>query len=298
MKNVIEIKNITKKYKNFKLGEINAEIPCGFATALIGANGAGKTTLIDILCGVTAKNSGEAVYFENMTNIDDPVLRNKIGYTSSADFFPADWNLKKISNSMELAFDNFSKEKFKEMCRRFKLEDPDSKKQKKLFQMSDGNKMRACLAAILARNTDLLVLDEPASSLDPLARDLLCDLFREYLAERDGERSILFSTHNIADMEFVTDYTVFMSNGKVIEQGFVEDLKQKYILVHGDIENAEAAKPYMISASCGRTSFDGIAYAKNSEELKCCDAAIEMPSLQQLSVGILKKDDDDDENEK
>ena len=295
MKNVIEIKNITKKYKNFTLGEINAEIPCGFATALIGANGAGKTTLIDILCGVTAKNSGEAVYFENMTDIDDPVLRNKIGYTSSSDFFPADWNLKKISNSMELAFDNFSKEKFKEMCRRFKLEDPDSKKQKKLIQMSDGNKMRTYLASVLARDTNLLVLDEPSSSLDPLARDMLCDIFREYLAERDGERSIIFSTHNIADMEFVTDYAVFMSKGKVIEQGFVEDLKQKYILVHGDAENADAAKPYMISVSCGKTSFEGIAESKNASKLESLDSVIESPTLQQLSVGILRKAEDENE---
>lgn len=295
MKNVIEIKNITKKYKNFTLGEINAEIPCGFATALIGANGAGKTTLIDILCGVTSKSSGDAVYFENMTDIDDPVLRNKIGYTSSANFFSPAWNLKKIAKSMELAFDNFDKAKFSKLCKRFKLDDPDDKKQKQLLQMSDGNKMRTYLAAVLARNTDLLVLDEPASSLDPLARDLLCDLFREYLAERDGERSIIFSTHNIADMEFVTDYAVFMSNGKVIEQGFVEDLKQKYVLVHGDAENAEAAKPYMISVSCGRTSFEGIACSEYSEELNNCDAVTEIPSLQQLSVGILRKAESENE---
>ncbi|MBR6835712.1 MAG: ATP-binding cassette domain-containing protein, partial [Oscillospiraceae bacterium] len=82
MKNAVEIKGITRYYKNFTLGEVNASIPCGFATALIGANGAGKTTLIDILCGVNFKDSGEAVYFGNMTDIDDEKLRNRIGYCS------------------------------------------------------------------------------------------------------------------------------------------------------------------------------------------------------------------------
>ena len=162
------------------------------------------------------------------------------------------------------------------------------------MKLSDGNKMRTYLAAVLARDTELLVLDEPASSLDPLARDLLCDLFREYLSERDGERSVLFSTHNIADMEFATDYAIFMSNGKVIEQGFVEDLKQKYILVHGDAENADKARPFMLSFTGGRTGFEGIALAGNTDMLAAFDTAIETPTLQQLSVGILRKAEEDD----
>ena len=295
MNNAITINGITKKYKDFMLGEVSASIPCGFATALIGANGAGKTTLIDILCGVTGKASGEAVYFGDMTDINDNKLRNRIGYCSSANFFPLDWTLKKVADSMELGFDNFDRQRFSELCKRFKLGDPMEKKPKKLVKLSDGNKMRTYLAAVLSRDTELLVLDEPASSLDPLARDLLCDLFREYLNERDGERSVLFSTHNIADMEYATDYAIFMANGKVIEQGFVEDLKEKYILVHGDAENADKARPFMISYSGGRTSFEGIALAENAGTLRTFDTAVETPTLQQLSVGILRKAEEDEE---
>ena len=229
-----------------------------------------------------------------MTDIDDDKLRNRIGYCSSANFFPPDWTLKKIADSMELGFDNFDRQRFAELCKRLKLGDPTEKKQKKLVKLSDGNKMRTYLAAVLARDTELLVLDEPASSLDPLARDVLCDLFREYLSERDGERSVLFSTHNIADMEFATDYAIFMANGKVIEQGFVEDLKEKYILVHGDAENAEKAKPFMLSCTGSRTSFEGIALAENAEMLKTYDTVVETPTLQQLSVGILRKAEEDE----
>ncbi|NLT09995.1 MAG: ABC transporter ATP-binding protein, partial [Ruminococcus sp.] len=234
MDTALNIKGITKKYKDFTLGGIDINIPKGFSSALIGANGAGKTTLIDIICGVTASDAGNMEYFGKYTDNDRSELRNMIGYCSSANFFPMDWNLKKVAEVMEVAFDGFDRKKFSALCDKFKLGDPFGKKQKKLMKMSDGNRMRAYLAAVLARNTELLVLDEPASSLDPLARDLLCDMFRDYLAERDGERTVIFSTHNIADMEFVTDNAIFMAGGKVIEQGFVEDLKEKYILVHGD----------------------------------------------------------------
>lgn len=295
MENALKINGVVKKYNDFTLGEINAAIPGGFATALIGANGAGKTTLIDVLCGVTGKNSGEIVYFDKLTDSDSNEVRNSIGYCSSANFFPLDWNLKSIAASMEIGFDGFSRERFSQLCKKFKIGDPNDRKQKKLMKMSDGNRMRTYLAAVLSRDTNLLVLDEPASSLDPLARDMLCDIFREYIADGNGERSVLFSTHNIADMEYATDYAIFMAGGKIIEQGFVEDLKEKYILVHGEADKSEQAKNLMISYTGNSTNFEGIALADNMVRLSQLDTAVEKPNLQQLSVGILRKAEKDGE---
>ena len=177
MEYAVEIKGVTKKYKNFTL-DVSAVIPKGFSVALIGANGAGKTTLIDILCGITSKNGGEAVYFGDMTDTDDDVLRNRIGYCSAANYFPLDWKLKTIAECMPLGYDSFDRARFTELCESWKLGSPDDKKQSNMMKMSDGNRMRAALAAVLARDTDLLVLDEPASSLDPLARDMLCIISR------------------------------------------------------------------------------------------------------------------------
>ena len=88
MENALKINGVVKKYNDFTLGEINSAIPSGFSTALIGANGAGKTTLIDVLCGVTGKNSGEVLYFDKLTDSDSTEVRNSIGYCSSANFFP------------------------------------------------------------------------------------------------------------------------------------------------------------------------------------------------------------------
>ena len=288
MDSVIKINKLIKQYKGFKLGEIDLEIPKGFSTALIGANGAGKTTLMDILCGITAKTSGEIEYFGEGTDIDSGDIKEKIGYCASQGFFPASWRLKDIELSMSYAFAGFDKEKFHALCSELGLSEGGGAK-KQLLKMSDGNKMRAYLAAVFARKTNLLVLDEPGSSLDPLMRDRLCDKFRGYIDDGNGDNSIIFSTHNIADMENAADYAVFMAKGKIIEQGFIEELKDKYIMVSADTADREKIAPLMLTVSSGRTTVGGLALAEDAERLKATGALTEQPSLQQLSVELLKK---------
>ena len=288
MDSVIKINKLIKQYKGFKLGEIDLEIPKGFSTALIGANGAGKTTLMDILCGITAKTSGEIEYFGEGTDIDSGDIKEKIGYCASQGFFPASWRLKDIELSMSYAFAGFDKEKFHALCSELGLSEGGGAK-KQLLKMSDGNKMRAYLAAVFARKTNLLVLDEPGSSLDPLMRDRLCDKFRGYIDDGNGENSIIFSTHNIADMENAADYAVFMAKGKIIEQGFIEELKDKYIMVSADTADREKIAPLMLTVSSVRTTVGGLALAEDAERLKATGALTEQPSLQQLSVELLKK---------
>ncbi len=286
--NCVSIKGLTKKYSKFTLGELDINIPEGMATALIGANGAGKTTLIDILCGVTHKTAGDVVYFNEKNDIGDPALRERIGYCASTAFFPLTFTAKDIAVSMEIAYNSFDRKKFAELCEKFEVDSENTRKPRNMMKQSDGNRMRTCLASVFARDTDLLVLDEPGSSLDPLMRDRLCDRMREYLDDGDGKRSIIFSTHNIADMENAADYAVFMDRGKVIEQGFIEELKEKYVIARGDAENYDKAKSLLLSGNHNRTTFDGLALAENAEKLAEIGVDSETPTLQQLSIGLLK----------
>lgn len=286
--NCVSIKGLTKKYSKFTLGELDINIPEGMATALIGANGAGKTTLIDILCGVTHKTAGDVVYFNEKNDIGDPAIRERIGYCASTAFFPLTFTAKDIAVSMEIAYKSFDRKKFAELCEKFEVDSENTRKPRNMMKQSDGNRMRTCLASVFARDTDLLVLDEPGSSLDPLMRDRLCDRMREYLDDGDGKRSIIFSTHNIADMENAADYAVFMDRGKVIEQGFIEELKEKYVIARGDAENYDKAKSLLLSGNHNRTTFDGLALAENAETLAEIGVESEIPTLQQLSIGLLK----------
>lgn len=288
MDSILTAKGLTKKYSKFTLGGLDFELPKGFATALIGANGAGKTTLIDMLCGVTLTTSGEVEYFGQSKDINDPAIRERIGYCASSGFFPQGWRAKDIAISMEIAYKSFDRKKFAQLCEQLEVDSEHTKKAKPMYKQSDGNRMRTALAAVFARDTELLILDEPGSSLDPLMRDRLCDRMREYLDDGDGEKSILFSTHNIADMENAADYAIFMDNGKIIEQGFVEELKEKYIIARGAAEDYDKAQHLLMSHSKNRTVFDGLALAEHTEELARLGVDSEAPTLQQLSIGLLK----------
>ena len=186
MNSIITAKGLTKNFKSFKLGELDFEIPKGFSTALIGSNGAGKTTLLDIICGIIGKDGGEINYFGTDSDTTTEV-KEKIGYCAAQAFYPLEWTTKDIAISCEAAFKGFNREKFAELCKGMGIESELKGKKMPLMKMSDGNKMRVYLASVFARDTSLLVLDEPGSNLDPLMRDRLCDRFREYIDEGDGE---------------------------------------------------------------------------------------------------------------
>ncbi|MCQ2494157.1 MAG: ABC transporter ATP-binding protein [Lachnospiraceae bacterium] len=292
MKSVIVGKNITKKYKDFKLDVPEIEIPEGFATALIGENGAGKTTLLNALAGIRLDYKGEFTFFEQFNDKDrenSPEVRERIGYTGTENYFLPHWTVDQIREIQKLIFSKYDD---KEFLRRYdELAISASGRyagNKKFSSFSDGTKTKLMLASILARDTDLLIMDEPASPLDPLMRDKLCELISDYISSKEG-RTVFFSTHNISDMENVTDYAIIMEHGEIVERGFVEDLKEKYLLVKGEPEDADAAKKILYTFSNSKYGFEGICLAEDLDKLAGMDITTETASLFQISVAIMKK---------
>nr|MDE7293481.1 ABC transporter ATP-binding protein [Oscillospiraceae bacterium] len=219
---------------------------------------------------------------------DEGDVREKIGYTASTSFFMPHWKINQVSEVCSLLFESFDPEKFDRICTDLSLK-TEQTKEKKVSELSDGNKMRLMLASVFARrDTAVLMMDEPASPLDPVMRDNLCDMIREYLSEDNENRSVVFSTHNISDMENVTDYAVVVAKGKIVEQGFVEDLKEKYISVKGEPADAEKAKKFMLTFSQSKYGFEGICLAENLDKLAGMDISTEAPGLHQISVAVMK----------
>jgi len=279
----IEMRNVCKKIKKFQLDIPTLQIPAGFATALIGENGAGKSTLMNLLAGTRLDYHGEIGYFEGET--DEKIIRESIGYTAPNSYFLPHWTQKSVRKVSELLFDGFCGERFEQLCKELGLADNN----KKVSGLSDGMRMKLALAAVFARDTRFLLLDEPASPLDPLMRDKLCNMIREYLEDGNGEKSVFFSTHNIADMENVTDYCIIMEQGKVVEQGFVEELKEKYVVVKGELADAGKAEAYLIGFQKNSYGYEGLCLTENLDKLAGMDIAAETPTLSQISVAIMKQ---------
>lgn len=291
--NVIEGTNIYKKLGSFELNIERLHVPKGFATALIGENGAGKTTLMNILSGIRLDAKGTLTWFGDVSDIDADMTRERIGYTGPGHYYMPDWTVKQVRDISALLFDGFQPERFDGWCEKLAIETKDTLyggKGKKVSALSDGNRTKLMLAGVLSRDTELLILDEPASPLDPLMRENLNDLIMQYLAEEDG-RSVFFSTHNISDMERVTDYAIIMAHGNIMEEGFVEDLKEKYVLIKGDRESADKAREILFSfTDNGSYGYEGLCISENLDRLAGMDVAKETPTLFQISVAVMKKE--------
>lgn len=283
--NAIYAAQLKKKYKGFSLDIPEFHIPKGFATALIGENGAGKTTLLNILTGIRLDYEGNIEYLtERETDVEK--VKERLGYTGPGCYFLPNWTIGQVEEVSRLLFDTFDGERCKRLCAELGITQGDSSK--KVSKLSDGTRMKLMLAAVFARETECLLLDEPASPLDPLMRDKLCQMIREYLEEGGGERSVLFSTHNISDMENVTDYCIIMAHGNVVEEGFVEDLKEKYVMVKGEAKDAAQAKERLFSFSGNSYGFEGICLADSLDSLAGMDVRVEIPTLFQISVAVMK----------
>ncbi len=288
---VITGENIEKRFKEFELNIPQLAIPKGYATALIGENGAGKTTLLNILAGIRLDYRGRLKYFDQYTDTDceNGAVKERIGYTGPGNYYLPQWTIKQVEEVSELLFESFDKKKFRQWCEDlavFSGEEFSGKK--KVSALSDGTRMKLMLSGVMARETDLLILDEPASPLDPLMRDKLCEMIRDYITEGNGNKSVFFSTHNISDMENVTDYAIIMEHGTIVETGFVEDLKEKYVLVKGEKEDIDNAKTILYSISTSPYGFEGICLADQIDKLAGMNVSMEIPSLFQISVAVMK----------
>ena len=289
---VINATNIKKHFKNFTLDVPEFKLPEGFATALIGENGAGKTTLLNILTGIRLDYEGQIRYFDKYSETDlnnIPDVKERIGYTGTDNYYLPHWTVGQIEDISSILFDRFHPDKFRKYCNDLAMFGPAGfDMSKKVNALSDGTKTKLMLANVLARDTDLLIMDEPASPLDPLMRDKLCELIREYINSGEN-KTVFFSTHNISDMESVTDYAIIMEQGKIVEQGFVEDLKEKYIVVKGEKEDAEKVRPILYTMSQSNYGFEGICLSEDLDKLAGLDIVTETPSLFKISVNVMKK---------
>ena len=218
--NAAALRGITKHYKNFTLGPVDLTVPAGSIVGLIGENGAGKTTLLKILCGVNRADDGTVDLLGGSPA--DAATRAKIGVVFEDAFFYGSFTAAQVGRSMAGVYGaRWNAETFAGYLRRFGLDAG-----KKLKEYSRGMRLKLSLAAALAHDPELLVLDEATAGLDPVVRSELMDLFLEFI--QDERHSIIMSSHITADLEQVADSIAYLHKGQLLFHENKDELLQSY----------------------------------------------------------------------
>lgn len=221
MENILEVRNLSKRYKNFELKDVSFTLPRGMIMGFIGENGAGKTTTIKAILDIIKEYQAEIKIFGLDNRKDGEKIKEDIGVVLDDMFFPETLTPSDINLVMKDVYKNWDAKVYFQYLTDFSLPE---KKQIKTF--SKGMRKKLEIAVALAHHPKLLILDEPTSGLDPIARNEVIDIFRDFI--QNEECSILLSSHITTDLEHIADYITFINKGEILLSKTCDELLERY----------------------------------------------------------------------
>lgn len=278
--NYLELTDVSKSFPGFKLNNISFSLPKGYIMGLVGPNGAGKTTTIQLILNMLEKDAGEILLFGKDNVKSENAIKQDIGVVFNSIFYVDSWTVKDTEKAISIFYEDWKHDIFSEMVKRFDL--PQGKK---VRELSRGMQMKLMLACAFSHNAKLLILDEPTSGLDPVTRSEFLEILQEYI--KDGERSVLFSTHITTDLERVADYITFINHGKLIFTGSMEDLLNSYQLIKGRLRDLTAElEKSIIGLRKTDMGFEGLIDAKETAQYK--GYVLDTATIDDIVIGISK----------
>lgn len=214
---MITFEHVTKRYgKDLALNDVSFTLEKGKIYGLLGPNGSGKSTSLKMIAGLVLPTSGAVIVNGKRA---DRRIAHEVAYLSELDFYYDMFTVKDLLDFSASQFSDFNMEKAHELMAFMKL-DPA----KKIKQLSKGNRGRVKLVIALARNTSVLLLDEPFSGLDPMVRD---SIVRSLLSYVDFDKqTVVIATHEIDEIEPLLDEVLAIQDGMIIAQSNVEQLRE------------------------------------------------------------------------
>lgn len=217
MSELLECRQISKSYGTRPaLNGINLTFPRGKIIGLLGPNGSGKTTLIKLATGLLVPTAGEM-----LINGEKPGPGSKavVSYLPERTYLSEWMTAGQVMDFFADFYSDFDKGRALNM-----LKDLGISTQDKIKSMSKGTKEKVQLILVMSRNAQLYLLDEPIGGVDPAARDYI---LRTILTNYNEEASVVISTHLIADIERILDEVIFISQGNIVTQASVDDIREK-----------------------------------------------------------------------
>jgi ABC-2 type transport system ATP-binding protein len=205
----VHFEGVSKKYPHFTLDSIDLALPVGTIMGFIGANGAGKSTTIRILMGLVRQDQGAVHVLGHPMPMEQAAAKLDIGFVSEDMRLYGSPTLAWHMTFLRSIYPRWDQPYAEILLQRF-----DLKPQQKIKGLSHGQRVKAALLLALARRPRLLVLDEPTTGLDPVARQEVLGELIAVLANE--ENTILFSSHNTLDVEQISDQITFIDRGRII----------------------------------------------------------------------------------
>ncbi len=218
----LKIQNISKTYGQQKaLDSISFTIGKGELVGFLGPNGAGKSTMMKIITGFIQASSGEVFVNENLSHPENSEIRNTIGYLPENNPLYTELYVKEYLG-IAAGFYHL-KNRWKAVDKMVEITGLGNEQHKKIKALSKGYRQRVGLAQALIHDPSVLILDEPTTGLDP---NQLEDI-RQLIKNVSREKTVLFSTHIMQEVEAVCDRAIIINNGKIVANGNIDDLKKK-----------------------------------------------------------------------
>jgi len=250
----IEGRAVTKSRGSFRLGPIDLSLPRGQVLGLVGPNGSGKTTLIKSILGMVRLDSG-SLRVAGGTPDGTP---GTVCAVLDAKYLVPGWSVNQALAAVSAFYPDWDRGYEDHLVRKFAIN-----RTTKIRSLSSGETKKLALVLALAPRPELAVLDEPTSGIDPLAREEIVGVLREYLAEREGS-SILLSTHIPADLVGIADQILAIRGGQVAFVGDMDTLTEEFFAVRGTNEHLAVVEHTLIGVRSTRTNFEAVVRASDS----------------------------------
>ena len=279
--NILEVSHLQKNYGSFSLEDISFSLPAGYIMGYIGQNGAGKTTTLNAITRLIKPDDGE-ITVNGLSFDRDPVgYRDCIGYIGDSAYFPPELTCRDIRKILRDFYPGFDGDKFDACVRQWDL--PEKARVK---TYSRGMKVKLMFAAVLSRETRLMILDEATNGLDPVVRREILRLLQDYIA--DGTRSVLFSTHILEDLQDIADYVFFIHRGRRVLCEAKDDLLERYLLVRGGPEDlTQSLARRLIGTEQSSVCFTGLLPADDAVALPA-GISLEKPTIDEIVIHLIE----------
>ena len=222
---MIEVRNLNKTYKSFKLDNASFDLEAGKITGLIGVNGAGKSTILRILIGLVKSESGEISIDGN--KVSDLGEKLRVGFVSQELNIYSDQKMSALSAFVK---DIYKKQWNDELFRHYMNDVFALKDDLKIKELSTGMRVKFFLAMELAKKPECLLLDEVTSGLDPMIRDEVLDILQGIA--QDDNIPVLMSSHITEDLEKIADKIIYIDSGRILLEDTVENIKKSYYRIN------------------------------------------------------------------